>query len=260
MKIEMVRITPEIARQYLEKNTGNRKRSERAVDLLASAMLAGEWVSNGDTIGFSGGVLIDGQHRLSAIIKSGVDIDCIVVHDLPVNAYSTKDIGKRRTIADSLQIAGEVSTMRLSSSVVTAMMIEDEWNKGIQIHNSGRYSFAQVSHYIESHPHCRSISAYSPDRYVGRPSISSALRILAANIGQDATEFVCRVFDGVGLEQKNPAYILRETLLKHSGSGKTQLSKRWEAAQWIKAYCAFRDGKAASFLRFKDSEAFPRLD
>lgn len=69
-QIPVVEITPELARQLLSNNKINRKIKPTIVERYAEQMEAGEWKFTGDTIKVDGeGMLLDGQHRLLAIIK-----------------------------------------------------------------------------------------------------------------------------------------------------------------------------------------------
>lgn len=91
-------IGPEQARELLALNTANfRKPDPVRVGVYAKEMLNGNWQLNGDTIKLNGSVLIDGQHRLLAIVKSGVTIQTIVVRGLESDG-KTVDRGKTRTI------------------------------------------------------------------------------------------------------------------------------------------------------------------
>ena len=74
MEARIELITPKIAEQYLAKNSNNYSRLYKAtVDQYAYEMLNGEWIFNGEAIKFNkSGKLVDGQHRLSAIVKSDV--------------------------------------------------------------------------------------------------------------------------------------------------------------------------------------------
>ncbi|MDP2620568.1 MAG: hypothetical protein Q8P46_10395, partial [Hyphomicrobiales bacterium] len=71
------RITPELAREWLEKtNRKNRPLSELKWTAYAVDMLEGRWQYNGDAIRFgSDGVLLDGQHRLMACVEAGIPFE-----------------------------------------------------------------------------------------------------------------------------------------------------------------------------------------
>jgi len=65
-------ITPTKAAEYLEANTSNRPLSSATVKSFAEAMSRGDWMVTHQGIAFSAaGVLVDGQHRLAAIVEPG---------------------------------------------------------------------------------------------------------------------------------------------------------------------------------------------
>jgi len=107
MKMETVLVTPEMARDFLKRNNGNRNVRTSWVNELARRITNGEWrmTHQGAAID-SDGNLLDGQHRFLAIIKADTPVNMIVVKgcdaenpiDFPV------DDGVRRTHADTLGI------------------------------------------------------------------------------------------------------------------------------------------------------------
>jgi hypothetical protein len=101
MEARIELITPQIAEQYLAKNSNNYRRLYKAtVEQYASEMLNGEWIFNGEAIKFNkSGKLVDGQHRLSAIVKSGCSVSMVVITDVN-DDVNTFDIGKTRSVSD----------------------------------------------------------------------------------------------------------------------------------------------------------------
>lgn len=76
-------ITPRIAKTMLSHNTGNRPLRKAVVQRYATDMENGDWQDNGDPIRFdTNGRLIDGQHRLEAVILSDTPIDAWVLRGL----------------------------------------------------------------------------------------------------------------------------------------------------------------------------------
>jgi hypothetical protein len=77
-----VTITPELASKWLKNNADNRPINRDAVSRLANEMLSGRWslCSTAITLG-AGDCVVDGQHRLSAVVKSGCSIQAILVTD-----------------------------------------------------------------------------------------------------------------------------------------------------------------------------------
>ena len=106
--MEICIITPDDATKLLEANQQNRPLRQPHVNRIAREMSAGRWKFNGDTIKIADtGDVLDGQHRLWAIIESRKPIDTIVVHGIKKEAFSTIDtIRQTRTGADVLALNG----------------------------------------------------------------------------------------------------------------------------------------------------------
>ena len=103
---ELVQITPEDAAEVLEQNTTNRDIGKRLVGQMASDMVGGRWKTNGDSIKFArNGRLVDGQHRLSAVVDSGETLETFACGGLDPEIFDTLDIGKKRTLTDMMKIA-----------------------------------------------------------------------------------------------------------------------------------------------------------
>ena len=100
-------ITPEMAADMLTRNTGNRTLRRGVAKLYAAQMAAGQWRETHEAIAVdAGGNLVDGQHRLEAIVMSrcaqrmwlATYEESETAIDLPI------DMGLRRTAADALRI------------------------------------------------------------------------------------------------------------------------------------------------------------
>ena len=101
-------ITPERALELLDNNTGNRRVSKDTVAQYARAMLAGEWFESEDIQDCplyvaKSGRLLNGQHRLFAIVSSGCSIHMWVVYGVDENIMPYIDNNKARGINDTLQ-------------------------------------------------------------------------------------------------------------------------------------------------------------
>lgn len=104
----MTSISPLAAREMLEHNSNNRILNSTRVAQFAADMLAGRWVPNGESIIIADdGTIIDGQHRLHAIVKSGVTIVTMLVRGVPRDAFRSVDQGRPRSLGDVLGINGE---------------------------------------------------------------------------------------------------------------------------------------------------------
>lgn len=103
-------ITPKMAEEYLTHNTNNyRFISNIKVGNYAEDMKRGLWQENGESIVFGAdGILKDGQHRLKAIVKSGVSVPILVVRGVE-NDVQTFDMGMGRTISQIARANGYVA-------------------------------------------------------------------------------------------------------------------------------------------------------
>lgn len=102
-RTERVVVTPEQASQWLQLNTSNRPMSLPKVKRLSGKMKAGGWVFTHQGIGFGGNDrLIDGQHRLAAIIDFGRPVAFNVTWGLDEESFYHIDTGGTRTAADLL--------------------------------------------------------------------------------------------------------------------------------------------------------------
>ena len=76
-------ITPEQAQAYLDNNAKHRPIKEKKVAEYMAEMEDGTWKLNGKTICFDwNGRLLNGQHRLSAVVRSRVPLTTVVVRGL----------------------------------------------------------------------------------------------------------------------------------------------------------------------------------
>ncbi len=104
-------MTVEKAKELLENNDHNRKVTTSRVQEYAKEMTNGLWLYNGESIIVSvSGRLLDGQHRLLAIVESGVEIEMELVEGVPdsdggVDTFLTINT-KNRSNVDALTIAG----------------------------------------------------------------------------------------------------------------------------------------------------------
>ena len=92
-------ISPADARHYLGMNESNyRKPEHERIATYASDMKSGRWQLNGEAVKITkGNKLVDGQHRLMAVIEAGVPVEMLVCHDVDDDTYIF-DSGKSRTI------------------------------------------------------------------------------------------------------------------------------------------------------------------
>jgi len=102
-------ITPAMAAEFLRRNERNPRKDmldEKRVKAYAKAIKDGQWLLHHQGIAFDAeGFLIDGQHRLSAVVLAGIAVVMNVTHGVPVVSVGEIDRGIRRNIRCVLGIS-----------------------------------------------------------------------------------------------------------------------------------------------------------
>jgi hypothetical protein len=125
IKTEILSFDKELAQLYLESNTGNRNISVSTVSRYADQMKRGLWKMTGETISIdSSGRLLNGQHRLSAVVKADVKVDMLVVHGVETDAQAFMDTGKNRSVGDVFSLNKVKNAHQLSSMTSQLMAME----------------------------------------------------------------------------------------------------------------------------------------
>jgi hypothetical protein len=252
-------VTPDLAREWLKRNSHNRHLGEQRVFTLADAMKRGEWQENGDAIRFSRtGVLLDGQHRLAAVVKSRVTIRVLVVEDLPDDVQITIDTGKPRSFSNVLKLGG-ISDPNNVAALARWMY---RWETG-QIRSQNRPpSHNQLLHIVETNlPSIReSLRVASGVRRqipVPKSIVGIAHWVFSEIAMEDTPDFFDRLRDGTGLTDGAPTLMLRQTLLREAASNSRQMTDKHILALFIKAWNAYRAGELIQVLRWRAGGAAP---
>lgn len=145
----IIPVDPATAARWLDRNGANRNVRPVIVNKYATDMAAGLWCLTGAPIQFdANGTLLDGQHRLAAIVKSGVTVPMFVVEGLPVEAQPYMDIGAKRTVADQLGIAGYQNSATLASGARIALA----WTTDQLRDRMELISDAQIREFVKANP------------------------------------------------------------------------------------------------------------
>lgn len=149
----MVTVTPEMAKNWLDTvNTHNRTVRDTTIQTYARDMEHGNWLQTGEPIKFSvKGVLLDGQQRLAAMVRSNVTLELFAVWDLSLEAQAFMDTGRKRTAANMLELAGEKDSAVLASAAKLALGVES----GLPKPSAYEATHAEVANYVKAHPELR---------------------------------------------------------------------------------------------------------
>ncbi len=132
-------ISPELAAKMLADQGANRRISARQVDLYSREMDKGRWIANVlvPIVLGTDGKLIDGQHRLAAVVRHGrpVEFSVVVADRRDVDLASEN---RRRTIADRLRIFDGL-TQDVNSTVSAIRLARQRMMHGLVSMKSDAY-------------------------------------------------------------------------------------------------------------------------
>lgn len=210
-------ITPEEAKMYLERNENNRPLKEGVVNKYVKDMEAGNFEFNGESIIFSDhGRLLDGQHRLEAIVRSNTEQLFVVVRGVPDTAFDTIDLGKNRSVADVMHVLGTKGGAEIGGTARAVLtFLATETN----IKHSGRRVLTQkeVVNFIYDNPYI----TYIVDKVKhnkGQLTVTPLAAVLfLANrdrhLDVKVDEFLRGIKTGENLKRGDPIYTLREWVI-----------------------------------------------
>lgn len=259
---ELMTITPEMAQQWLNENNGkraglkNRHKRESHIRSIAADMQAGRWMLNGETIKFSDtGILLDGQHRLSACVLANMPFQSFVVKGLPEPTFSTMDVVFPRNGSGVLSMHGEVNCSQLSAGIRAAYTLL----KGTYIQQEN-VTNAQVLEFLEAHPTIREYTMPSVNirNMMHSPQFVGLRYLTYLACPVTAEQFWHQLEGGEGLHAKSPARVLRDKLISNRISS-AKLHTVHITALTIKAWNAFYGRKEIQVLRWSRDEGFPEI-
>ena len=247
--IEM--INSHTAKQILATNTKNRPLNKRNLAKISNALRSGHWKFNGDPIRISqNGELLDGQHRLSAIIQVDTAAPFVVIRGLSKTVFDTIDTNQPRTAADVFAINGEEN----ASSLVSALRFVDLATNDYQ---TNRYSNIQMQIMLEEHPLIRdSLDYIKGFKY---QSLKIPIRILhgyhylfASKDAALADVFVAKLLTGENVNAEETVYVLRNMIIANaSRSLSASYTSKYLAAIICKAWNFTRKGRTIKVLKWQ---------
>lgn len=244
-------ITPKKAKQWLALNDNNRAVSKRTVDRYAEAINAGEWQLNGEAIKIArDGRLLDGQHRLHAVVNADKPIKSVVIKGLQDGAFLTLDTGKKRNASDVLSIEGYVNTTTLAGIL---NMIDGWVSKNAQkLGKSATVSNTRAVELAKDHPEAQKAAAVAGQKTIKRllaPSVSGfCYWLFSRDDAAKADEFFEKLASGADLKAKDPIHILRERLFEIKTS-EMKPTREYYLRLVFMAWRAFKEGRTITHLR-----------
>ena len=258
-QVEILAVTPDLAKKWLKQNTHNRSLRKRAVADYARDMKAGQWRLNGEAIKFAtDGTLLDGQHRLMAVIEADTAVPLMVVTGLPNDTQETMDAGRKRTAADAFSLRGEAH-----ASVLAAVL------KRVWLWNQGDYKFGQ--NYTPTTAECAALLKERPEiyrsveiavrihqafRYLPQSVVGTAHHLFSRIDGSEAVWFFARVGDGAELPVGHPVLTLRNRVMTDRADNRKVPDYRY-MAYLIRAWNAVREDRPLTRIQQASDAPMP---
>jgi len=268
MRSKVQSITPKKAAEYLEVNTANRPLSQSTVKGFAEAMSRGDWMVTHQGIAFSStGVLVDGQHRLAAVVEADIPVEMTVFTDVNDATFDVLDTGKRRNAADVLALEGEKSVTMLAAMVRTVWLYENRpdltWSGG-----AAAVTNHQIVTTLTAHPKLRDFIVVGDQLAAAIGMIKSAAGaasylVSQANPKADLSAWFEGVTEGAGLPKGDTRLMLRRVMFnmtrKHEGQPKRRRDTREHVGLYFKSFNAWATGDPIGQLRFAGRDPLPAI-
>lgn len=266
MDMQVVDVSPQLAAQWLTRNTNNRPLSKGTVQQLADRIQRGEWQLTHQGIAFDeDSTLIDGQHRLAAIVKAGVTVRLTVARGVPRTAFTVMDTGRKRTGRDALALAGEANATHLAAALRGLHLYRtapnSAWSGGSSITSND-----QLLDVLRKHPGIRDALQHGIALNRG-----CRITVTAATIGWyvttearpdiDQSAWEEGVVTGARLEPGDARLTLRNTMLNLAlgNTHRRRDDSREHLLYYLKAWNAWVEGRSIKLLRRSPNETMPRI-
>ena len=248
---EIVEMTPQWASELLATNADNRTLNLTRVTELASAIQNEEFLFNGESVKIDqSGKLIDGQHRLSAVVAANSPLKMLLVKGLCSESAVTIDTGKKRSLSDVLHMHGVQYRVVVSAFLNLNRKLELIWadeSKSISsfvprlTNAQGLETYLEDSQRIDSACRIASITCSKFNR------TNSAVTAALAYHTQDIHPEEFKIFNeslktGIDLEKGSPVLALRNWLLANKMQKRIHITPALEFAVTTLAWDRFLIG------------------
>lgn len=265
-------ITPDDAAVLLKTNVNNRKLSRRRVEMYANDIKRGQWKLTGDTIKLAknpktGEVrLIDGQHRLHAIVAANMPIQTVVATGLQEDAFSVIDRGKTRTYNDVLNMSNIKNSNTVASMVRPIIVLQAGMNPfGAGIELVTPEDVVQFCKENDELVQWAANRSFKMREHLSGSGTAWAMfmYLLADKHGVKVAEaFTDSVLSGVGFREGDPRAALRNWIVRNFPKFKgTSRGSYDQCAMMIRGYNNTVDGLKVVQMRMADSsgENWPEI-
>lgn len=256
--IEMIG-PPEATTMLLESDVQNRSVRTRVVNGYADEMRSGKWLVTGESIKIDRqGGLIDGQHRLRAIIDAGVTLPILVVRGLDRSVIRVIDTAVRRSAADSLRFAGfTYPNMMAVSSVARLAVARDSGGLATYGKVQKAVSHLAIIDWVTEHPDVNDSVRFGYAHFGKLGIVPSPLAYAHWKLSTiDPLEAIA-FFEGLTALQTTGADDPRYVLFRAFAEERYRVNPGVIIGRTFTAWNAWRDSQVIKRLPVEDSNGAP---
>ena len=264
--IQKVLMTPPLARKLLGTMVNNRNIKKRSLSKIVEDIKSNQWVSNnGESIKInSQGRLLDGQHRLQAIIETNKPLELYITFNCDIDSINTVDTGSSRSLTNVLKI----NNIKYYNTIGSIIQSESVIMSGSSIRNISNATkvkgYPRVVDLVKNNlEYLYFICKESDKLKVKFPLITSSFYSKYFNIFYKIDKEICFDFFRkltTGEDCDAPIFLLRQILIKDSSKSVKKMSLKEKEALFIKCWNHYVDGTELKTLRWQaNSEDFPKV-
>ena len=237
-------ITPDLASRLLEKNDCNRKLNRRVVRNYANDIQTGKWQVNGESIKIANdGTLLDGQHRLTAVVTTGIPIMSAIADNLDKEVFKSIDRGYKRSLGQVLGLTGVTCAAGKNTIICKYFKYKYHFQTGFSYKSVDTSTFDVIDFYDRNSLLVDEANKVSERLYdkIGCPrGISGGIYLLLSDYG-DVSKFFEILEEPNNIPFTHPCITLRNTILKSRKPDFYVLSS-WFIQAW-NLYCKGKEAK-----------------
>jgi len=262
--VEIVSVTPDQAQEWLHSNRNNRTVRKVVVERYAASMRAGAWTLSPDAIAIrADGNLDNGQHRLAAIVETGIPVRLVVLHGLHLEDKINIDRGVKRSLADYLQMERSETSAILLASVINVVWKWDALGAKLAASAQSARGSAEVYELLkcfdgDAEAFRETVSRHTTYSQIPlRPSLMlGAFHVFKRLDYEMAEHFFSSFSNGAGLNEGDPLLVLRAQLFAERSKAE-QVSAPIQLAWLIKAWNAYRRAEKVQVFRLQAKDKYP---
>lgn len=258
-QINIEKIDKSTAQKMLESSfEGQRKIREGWVTRLSEEMTRNTFKLSTDAICIINGQLANGQHRLSAVVKSGKTIEFLVLRTSDTEVFKVIDCGMKRTLANSVRCSTGIAAM---ARLIVAIQNDAVSFSGVFHGNTMSYKLnrSELIKFIEENEtemtKCfNAVRKKVEDTGLISASMAATFLFVGKKLNEDkCLKFLLGVIDGKEPEQ---AILVHKRLVKNLSSD-FRLNPAMVLALMIKAFNFYLMDLPLGVLKFGEKEPYP---